>query len=521
MTELSLEQKKALQLFQRGENVFISGPGGSGKSHLVRYFVDHLHTIGRIHQVTSTTGCSSILLSNSIRIAGKPIIVKTIHSWSGIRLGKGSLDELLRLVDKNKKVVREWRRVRTLIIDEISMLSKKLFTALEYIARKIRGNDRPFGGMQIVCLGDFFQLPPVGDIYEPDTFDFAFESPAWDRVFPIQHHVELVTVFRQKDDAYKRILGEIRTANLSEESKLRLQERVGLVYIPENHGGGVSMKIFPTKNQVNIVNQAQYKRIENTEQVFTMDDYTNVRRYMETGEAFDEDVLFKCLNMTPYEVEAEIRNLSNNSNTDAEVRLKVGVPVMCLVNLDIDMGIANGSMGMVVDFVRTEESENTFISGAGVGKETRMIPLVQFNNGVRKPIGKYTWQSSEFPCICVSQIPLILCYANSIHKMQGASLDVCEMDLGRQIFAEHQTYVALSRVKSLDGVYLTTFDPSRIRVNPKVVQFYQKFIKVSEEDVVLDGSGGMVSDDIILEFSETECPICINNIENAYTPLNI
>ena len=469
MTELSQGQTYAYNRFKQGENLFISGPGGSGKSHLVKYFVNDLHTQGKIHQVTSTTGCSSILLSNNIRIGGRPIIVKTIHSWSGIRLGKGTKDEIIKMVQKNKRVVKEWKRIKTLIIDEVSMMSYKIFEVLETLARTLRKNDRPFGGIQLVCLGDFFQLPPVGDYNDPASSAFCFESSAWNRVFSLENHIELTTIFRQTNPIYQRILNEVRIGQLSEESKKTLEERVGLTYDSENHGGVIPMKIFATRNQVNMVNSTQYEKIEEKEHVFRSRTTTAVKHYIDTCEIIDEDTLERCKLLSPGEVEYECNNLINNMPSDPEVKLKKGTPIMCLVNLDVESGIANGSMGIVEDFVKAEDSDD------GV-----KVPLVRFANGILKPISYYTWQSSEFPTICVSQIPLCLAYANSIHKMQGSTLDVCEMNLGGSIFAEHQIYVALSRVKSMDGVYLSAFHPHRIRVNPNVVQFYRQFRSIEE-----------------------------------------
>jgi ATP-dependent DNA helicase PIF1 len=474
MTELSQGQQYAFDKFQYGDNLFVSGPGGSGKSHLIKYFVNHLYTKGTIHQVTSTTGCSSILLSNSVRIGGRPIIVKTIHSWSGIRLGKVSKDEIVNMVMKNKRIVREWRRVKTLIIDEISMFSYKLFEVLEEIARKTKNNDRPFGGIQLVCLGDFFQLPPVGDYNDPETSAFCFESPAWRRVFPIENHVELTTIYRQLDPIYQRILNEVRIGKLSEESNQELQKRVGLTYDPANHGGVIPMKIFATKNQVNIVNRSQYEKIQEKEQKYDTVIKTNNKRYIETGEEIDDDILEFCQQLSMREIEYETNTMTNNMPCELEVCLKKGNPVMCLVNLDVESGIANGSVGVIEDFVM-------MMADGSPHSTKENVPLVRFANGIVKMIGKYTWQSSEYPTITVSQIPLCLAYSNSIHKMQGSTLDVCEMNLGGSVFAEHQTYVALSRVKSLDGVYLSAFHPQRIRVNPKVVNFYKQFPPLPEK----------------------------------------
>lgn len=506
-SELSPEQRYALQCFENGENLFVSGPGGSGKSHLIRYFVKHLYTKGRIHQVTSTTGCSAILLSNQIRIAGRPIVVKTIHSWSGIRLGKGTLADIVMQVFKTRRAIKEWKRCRVLILDEISMLSNKLFTVLEYLGRYIRGNDKPFGGIQVVCLGDFFQLPPVGSTEEPDSTEFAFESPAWARVFPLENHVELVTVYRQTDDTYKRILNEVRRASISEESIRTLQTRVGLHYDPEMHNGVRPMKLFATRNLVNRVNTSQYGGLSGQEYLYEMTYNTYMTTYVDNGEPLEKEVLEQCRALTSQDIAAECKHMEAQVPVEERMALKVGVPVMCLVNVDVDAGIANGSMGVVVDFVPADKTV----------RDSMLVPLVQFYNGVSRPIAPYTWQSAEFPTIAVSQVPLSLAYASSIHKMQGATLDVAEMDLGGSIFAEHQTYVALSRVRSLEGIYLSSFHPEKIRVNPKVVQFYNTFASVEVVEESESESGSVVTspneDSPADTFPDVGvgCPICLED----------
>lgn len=493
---LSSEQLRAFHLFTQGHNVFVSGPGGSGKSFLIRYFVQYLYSMGHIHQVTSTTGCSSILLSNQIHVpqlgtTGRPIVVKTIHSWSGIRLGKGTEEDIIRNVVKNRKAVKEWKRIKTLFIDEVSMLSGKLFSVLDTLGRTLRGIDRPFGGIQLVCLGDLYQLSPVGDYGDPASSSFCFESAAWNATFALNHHIELTTIYRQRDDVYKSILNEVRVGRLSDENQKLLKARVNQTYCPEDHGGVLPMKIFATKEQVNRVNVAQYQRVEDTENVFAMGYIRQAKRYVENGEAIPEEVVERCRTLTHEDIDAECKQLANNVPAETEIRLKRGVPVMCLVNLDVDAGIANGSLGVVVDFVASTLTVSTGSEGksagsaVGTGASVRreMWPVVRFYNGVVRPMEPYVWQSGEIPTVCVRQFPLTLAYANSIHKMQGASLDVCEMDLGASIFAEHQIYVALSRVRSLEGVYLSAFHPHRIRVNPKVAAFYARFVNVDATEV--------------------------------------
>ena len=459
MDLLSPEQRYAYNKFQLGSNIFISGPGGSGKSFLVKYFASYLSDVGRSYQITSTTGCSSILLSNNIKINGRSQVVKTIHSWSGIRLGKGTKEDIIQSVLKNKWQVKEWKYVKTLIIDEISMLSYKLFEVLDNIGRTVRKNNRPFGGIQIVCLGDMYQLPPVGDDNDPETSAFAFECPAWKSAFPIENHIELKTIYRQKDMGYQKVLNEIRIGELSEESKTILESRVNCDYFPEENGGIIPMKIFPTRIQVNKMNTCEYNKIQEEEYIYKVSEIKNARLYLDTGVRFSPEVLDKCNKMTELQIEYELRSLKNGMPSDDEIQLKKGIPVMCLVNLDIENGIANGSIGIIEGF-------------------TGIYPMIKFSNGLQKLIVPHTWQSAEYPSICISQIPLSLAYSNSIHKMQGATLDLCQMDLGSSVFAEHQTYVALSRVKTIDGLYLSDFNPLRIKVNQKVKDFYKTFLPI-------------------------------------------
>ena len=464
MDLLSPEQRYAFEKFKLGGNLFISGPGGSGKSFLVKYFANHLTDVGSNYQITSTTGCSSILLSNNIKINGISPVVKTIHSWSGIRIGRGTKEEIINSVLKNKWQSRLWKQVNVLIIDEISMLSSKLFDVLDNIGRVVRKNNRPFGGIQIICLGDMYQLPPVGDDNEPETQAFAFESPAWKSTFPIENHIELKTIFRQTDTNYQKVLNEIRIGEMSEESKLILESRVDCKYSPEDNCGIIPMKIFPTRNQVNKVNNGEYNKIQEEEHIYKVKELRTARMYLDTGVHFSPEVVEKCKYMTELQIQYEFSSLKNSMRTDDEIRLKKGVPVMCLVNLDIENGIANGSIGIIQEFILNIEGTK--------------VPIVKFSNGMIKPIQSNTWQSAEFPCIGLRQIPLCLAYSNSIHKMQGSTLDLCEMDLGDTVFAEHQTYVALSRVKTIDGLFLSGFNPLRIKVNPKVKEFYKTFLPI-------------------------------------------
>ena len=173
---LSQEQQYAFEIFRKGHNIFITGPGGSGKSFLIKTIVEHLSGEKRKFQVTSTTGCSSVLLSNNIQIDGKNLPVKTINAFSGIRLCKGINSVIVDNVVKNKFLTKAWRQIRVLIIDEVSMMSCKMFNVLDSIAKLTRKNGLPFGGIQLVLLGDFLQLPPIPDITDLETSKFCSTS---------------------------------------------------------------------------------------------------------------------------------------------------------------------------------------------------------------------------------------------------------------------------------------------------------------------------------------------------------
>jgi ATP-dependent DNA helicase PIF1 len=458
----SPEQDYAFEKFCNGENIFISGAGGTGKSFLIRHFVRHLivNEPTKKFQVTSTTGCSSVLLCENIQNTqeyGRMISVKTIHSWSGIRLCKGDENKIITSVLNNRYAINEWKKINVLFIDEVSMMSCKMLTILEKIARLSRKNSLFFGGIQVIFLGDMYQLAPVPDSEEElnsDSAKFCFESPVWSSIFPIDNHIELRTIFRQTDTIFKEILSEIRVGKLSVKNANILREYVGKtpndLIIPP--------KILSTRSKVEYVNNSQYENIKETEHVFKCKVHTNFNIYADSGKPISIEYMSLFSHLTPQQKEMEIKAIKNNITAPDELKLKKGCPVMCLVNINLEIGICNGSLGIV----------DGFLSGVG-------HPIVKFRNGVRLAIELHSWQNPDYPMICIQQYPICLSFANTIHKLQGATLDMAIMDLGGSIFTEGQIYVALSRVRTLDGLYLIAFRPDKIRVHPKVVEFYSRF----------------------------------------------
>jgi ATP-dependent DNA helicase PIF1 len=393
----SPEQTKAMDSFYNGDNLFITGAGGTGKSYWIRQLqLQNMKSpTPKNIQVCALTGCASILLNCN---------ACTLHSWAGIGIGK-SYDRAI----ANKFTRERWCRTDVLIVDEVSMLSKELFEMLNEMGQKIRFNKSLFGGIQLIFCGDFYQLPPVDS-------PFCFESHLWEFTTIVFN-----TIYRQTEDTFQRILNEIRKGKISRLSRDTLLERVG-------HGG--LTKLVPTRQKANRINTEEYKKLQGPEFTFEMS----------KGK------------WTPEQL-AEYEYLSKHINCEPSITFKVGCHVMCTANLTSQ--VCNGSQGIITRF------ENG-------------MPVVQFKF-CEMVMPRHSWKSEKMSKVSIEQIPLIYAWAITIHKSQGASLDSAEIDLGNDIFEAGQFYVALSRVKYLEGVFLSELEFSKIILNKKVVDFYSKF----------------------------------------------
>jgi len=456
---LSSEQQYALDVFNCGENMFITGPGGTGKTKLISYFIKSAEQKGKKIDVCAMTGCASLLLNCGAR---------TLHSWAGIRLAKGPRESIIASIMKNKRAMANWKKAKILVIDEVSMMSEKIFELCDDIGRKVRKINRPFGGIQIVLTGDFYQLPPVGTIGEPDTERFCFESERWTMIFKPENHIQLHTMFRQKDPKYREILLEIRKGELSEENAAILQTRVKRQYNPEEHDGCVLTKLFPVRSRAEYINKLMYAKIEQEERTYQCARKMNCSTYIESGTPIKTEDLLRCDMLTSTEKEMHLEQLLSNSPAVESLALKVGTAVMCVTNLDLEAGVCNGSQGVIINFVPAGQGVTTAVTVMG-----ELAPVVRFSNGCVRVIERHVWQSDEYPSLYISQYPLCLAWALTIHKIQGATMAMAEMDLGNAVFEYGQTYVALSRIQTLDGLYLSAFHPQRIKANPKVRAFYE------------------------------------------------
>ncbi len=439
--ELSTEQLEVINHFIKGENIFLTGPGGTGKTFLIKEIYDIAKKNDKNIQICAMTGCASVLLNCEN--------TKTLHSWSGIGLANGPIEDIIERIIKNYFRRKTWKKVDVLVVDEVSMMSKKIFDLLNSLGKRIRREyTKPFGGIQIVFSGDFYQLPPVGNEDDPDTTSFCFESTEWHTVF--NKNINLTKIFRQKDDVYCKILNQIRIGKLTRTSYQRLNERI-VKYEVKQDNAIIPTILMPKRRDVDLINQREIKKLEGETKIYNLSRHDD----LEVTNKKDDSMYF------PREqYDNEWRHLENNIIAEKALELKIGTQVMCVANIDVDgpNPIVNGSQGIVVSFVND-------------------LPMVKFNDNHTRVIGKHTWISENCKKVGVRQIPLIHAWAITIHKAQGATLDLVELDAGNSIFECGQTYVALSRVKSLSGLYLKAFNPQKIKIYKKVQDFYKSIMK--------------------------------------------
>jgi ATP-dependent DNA helicase PIF1 len=269
-------------------------------------------------------------------------------------------------------------------------------------------------------------------------------------------------------------LDEVRQGVLTPESAALLRARI---LEPTECDGIVPTKLFPRNADAERVNDTMYAKLTDAEHLYESKRLTRLSTYTETGTPIPTDLIVRTEALSPDEMKQQLDLFEENSKIVPKLRLKKGAVVMCLANLDTDSGICNGSQGIVVDFV---------------GGTT--VPVVKFLNGITMPISPKVYQHGDYPRLGIEQVPLRLAWAFTIHKSQGVTLDLAQMDLGSNVFEYGQSYVGLSRIRTLDGLYLSGFNPQKIKTNPRVAAFYEG-IGVITDQMVMDAEERIKQED--------------------------
>lgn len=409
-----MQQSEALQLLKAGQNVFLTGAPGSGKTYVLTKFVTWARDRGKRVAVTASTG-----------IAATHINGRTIHAWSGIGIHKYLTPQLLTSIRRQRK--KKICDADVLVIDEISMISASMFDMVDEVCRKVRRNSQPFGGLQVVLSGDFYQLPPVtrsgaGNGFEDPQLDesrrayldvgrnpdgFAPQSFVWE-------HMGLRVCYlseqhRQDKGALLDVLTDIRAGAVTQADRDALATRLGKTPGDDE----VAVRFFPTNKKADEVNEGKLGELDGDEHVYDSIATGSVRM---------------------------LEVLERNVLAPSHLVLKKGAAVMALRN-DPSNNFVNGSLGVVTGFFK--------------GKGEEQAPIVEFDNGNTLVMGRAEWQMTDGDTTVASirQYPLRCAWAITIHKSQGMTLDSAQMDL-RRVFTPGMGYVALSRVESLDGIYL-------------------------------------------------------------------
>jgi ATP-dependent DNA helicase PIF1 len=399
-----------------GKNLFVTGMAGTGKSFLIKEIKKQLEVKGKKVAVTSLTGMSALLIGDK---------AKTIHSWSGIGIGNRPVIDYFSFIRKCQPKVREaWRTTNTLIIDEISMMSDELFEKISELGKLLRfNNEKPFGGIQVICLGDFYQLPPINT-------SFVFESPMWNET--LDYAIQLEKIYRQEDPVFQKMLNEIRIGIVSDETDAILKTRLNLDFSNEVIQ---PTKIFTRKEMVDEENRKGLEKIDAESYTF-------------------KSVIKGKVNSDA--IRTALKKMDNSAPYVDELVLKIGAQVMLIVNLDTESGLVNGKLGIVKHI----DPKFVMVQFKGHNYDTQ----IEYNS----------WILENYENVSKNQIPLVLAYAITIHKSQGATLDCAYIDIGRSVFEYGQAYVALSRVKSLESLYLHDYYRGAIRAHPKVKEYYEQ-----------------------------------------------
>lgn len=413
-----MTQAQALDLMKLGHNVFLTGAAGAGKTYVLNQYIHYLREHGVGVAVTASTGIAATHLGG-----------QTIHSWSGMGINDSLSESEFEKIAKRRKLKERFKSVKVLVIDEISMLHAHQLDLVDWIARQLLDFTKPFGGLQVILCGDFFQLPPIS---RGERARFVFDSKAWrSGEFLVCY---LAEQHRQGDDPLLQILNDIRAGRTGEHTKIPLRTR----YKKEPEGFTTATKLYTHNLDVDRINEAALESL--TEK----DSYT--------------------FEMTTRGLKHVVETLKAGCLAPPALRLKKGAAVMFVKNHPEGMYV-NGTLGIVELF----DPEDGW-------------PIVRTREGALVFAEPAEWRLEEDgeTRAMISQVPLRLAWAITVHKSQGMTLDAAEVDLSKS-FEPGMGYVALSRVRALAGLKLMGLNETALSVNEQVLEYDERLREASGE----------------------------------------
>lgn len=452
----------------------ITGSAGTGKSTMLKHLFQKLNDMDKIVYMAASTGLAACNLDIGT--------TSTFHSFLGAGTCQGTVQEILQEYKERgdfSKGLENLTSTDVLIIDEISMIDPETFLKFDALAKAVRCNSKPFGNIQVIVSGDWAQLPPV---QKGRIESFVFETRPWaDADFQV---FVLEFIFRQHVDGdFRSLLQNVRRGQLTDHDTRLLRSRVNALPTLSNV---TPVELYARRDRVDSVNNARMDALPGEAKIFKV-----IGKYRGTCDTKRGNAIY--------------RKMLNSLPIDPLLKLKVGCAVILTVNLSISAKLSNGSQGRCSHI--SMRSLKTHFDRAGIvtGFTEAGLPIVTFASGRVQTIQLYQWSHStdskhmhkarrnrkrslgqdapgqtaddDFNGVEIFQIPLLKAFAITIHKSQGMTLDSAKMSLGLDVFASGQAYVALSRVRTLEGVILTDFHPNAIRANWKVVQFYDSYAK--------------------------------------------
>lgn len=419
-----MKQETALKLMKAGENVFLTGSAGAGKTYTLNQYINYLKVRKVPVAITASTGIAATHMNGM-----------TIHTWAGIGIKDTLSDDDLKRMKERKYLKEHLENAQVLIIDEISMLHAKQLNLVNQVLKYFKESDEAFGGIQVIAAGDFFQLPPVGRNGEQNRDKFCFMSNAWvEAKFRVCY---LTEQHRQDDSALNDILNAIRAQDIQQQHIQALNET------RDQDIGETFTRLYTHNMDVDSINFQHLNAIEGTDHQFVAVTDGN---------------------------EKLIETLKSSVRAPDELTLKKHAKVMFVKN-NFDMGYINGSLGEVIGF---EEDD-----------ELGMLPKVKMTDGTTLLVAPETWSVDNEggkTIASLQQVPLRLAWAITIHKSQGMTLEAAEINLSHT-FEKGQGYVALSRLKSITGLRLLGFNDQALELDSLAIKADRRFQELSNEAI--------------------------------------